>query len=65
MVATTVLLVVSITDTEFDQPLATYTFVWSALTTMPVGREPTAIVLTTVLVVVSMTDTLFDPWLAT
>jgi hypothetical protein len=61
MVATTMLLAVSITETESDAEFATYTREPSGLNATPMGLLPTGIVAITVLPAVSTTETDSEP----
>ncbi|KWA63518.1 hypothetical protein WT86_29625 [Burkholderia stagnalis] len=65
IVATTVLLVVSMTDKLFEMLLATYTRVPSGRMAILTGPAPTAIVVATTLVDSSITDIVFERALAT
>ena len=60
-VALTALVLVSMTETEFEPALVTYACAPSGLMITPTGSDPTPIVATTVLVVVLITETLLAP----
>ena len=64
MVATTALVEVLTTDTEFELLLATYTLLPSGVKASPLGPVPMGIAVETVLVVVFITETVFWPELA-
>src|SRR6185436_19190860 len=64
-VATTPFVAVSITDTDAESWLVTYTRVPAGFTATPNGPSCTGTVATTVRVAVSITDTLSEPQLAT
>ena len=65
MVAVTVLVAVSITDTVSSLALVTYAVAPSGLTATLFGALPTVMVVVTVLVAVSITDTVLSAPLAT
>ena len=65
IVAVTVFVAVSITDTVPEMKLVTYARVPSGRNATPPGLLPTAIVAITAFVAVLVTDTVFEPWLVT